>query len=127
VTDPVPQLLFSIRAQIDALEGQVAAQRGEMDAMAHERRRHLALLERALRDGRIRGEPLRALLLLDSELSFTEARPVKLLWMTSALGIRKGTASKALRKLVDLGYLTAAKPTDRRALYQLEERTSQRQ
>lgn len=69
------------------------------------RRNRLAVINALLADSRTRGVPREAFLLIVNELDFDRWTFVKLVVVQNGMGKRKGTARRALTRLVELGYL----------------------
>jgi len=59
----------------------------------------------AASDRRLRGEDLRILIILHTELDIIASRPLKRMWLASRCQMREVNVSRGLRRLVVLGYL----------------------
>lgn len=73
----------------------------------------LPALRDAATDPTLRGAPREVLLLLHAGLDLVDYRPVKAWVLASAIGCRPQTAARALRRLVEEGYLDAGPITTR--------------
>lgn len=77
-------------------------------------------LVRAAQDAHVRGSTLAVYVLLFEYLSAFEPRPAKLLPLSRSLGIKKPAVSKAIRVLLDRGYLSRGPDVGVMHTYRLE-------
>lgn len=59
----------------------------------------------ALRDAEIRGAPKELFFWLQSELVYTEYRPLKLWPLAHAMKMNKAVVSRAMKRLIERGYV----------------------
>lgn len=73
----------------------------------------------AAHDCRLNGRDLALLIILLEELPSNTYGPVKQSWLARKLGVNHTTVSRALRRLVSLGYLDRKSAGGRRGAYRL--------
>ncbi len=64
-----------------------------------------ALIRQVATDRALKPRDVQVFCLLLGELSTSEFRPVKQMWLAKVLGVDKTTAMRSLRRLVSNGYL----------------------
>lgn len=67
----------------------------------------------ASRDRRLRGAPVHVLLYLHSVLEYSEARVLKHWAVAKDTGLQRQTVSKAIKRLVETGYLVEGERLER--------------